>query len=72
MSAAQKADYFMEAAGFEHGYEMICGSIAFLSVVLGALIAKCFLYGGETKTQKARKALATVLNEGRTKEKISS
>ena len=46
MSAAQKADYFMEAAGFEHGYEMICGSIAFFSVVLGSLIARCFLYRG--------------------------
>lgn len=40
----------MEAAGFENGYGMICGSIAFLSVILGALIANWFLFRGESET----------------------
>lgn len=69
MSSVEKAGYFMEAAGFEHGYEIICGSIAFLSVVIGALIANCILNRGESDTKQARKALATVLNEGRAPEK---
>jgi len=53
----------MEAAGFENGYGIICGSMALISLVLGALIANCVFFGGETETQKARKALANVLND---------
>jgi len=51
MSAAEKADYFMEAAGFEHGYEIICGSLALFSVVMGALIANCYLFRGDSQTK---------------------
>ena len=69
MSSYEKTEYFMEAAGFTYGPELVVASLLTVSVVLGAVIASCILNRNkDSDTKQARKALAKVLNEG----KISS
>ena len=64
MSSYEKTEYFMEAAGFENGPEIIIGSLLAVSIICGALIANCMLNKeGDSETKQARKALADVLNK---------
>ena len=55
----------MEAAGFDHGAEVVIGCLLAISVVIGAVLARCLLNrNADTETKQARKALANVLNDG--------
>ncbi len=64
MSSYEKTEYFMEAAGFDNGPEIIIGSMLAISIICGALIANCMLNkDSDSETKQARKALANVLNK---------
>ena len=39
MSSVEKANYYMESNGYYNGKEVMVGSLAFLSVLVGALLA---------------------------------
>ena len=55
----------MEAAGFDHGAEVVIGCLLAISIVIGAVLARCLLNrNGDSETKQARKALANVLNDG--------
>jgi len=43
MSSQEKLSYYMESAGLDNGVEMIVAAFLVVSVILGALIAKCIL-----------------------------
>lgn len=64
MSSYDKTEYFMEAAGFDQGVEMLIACLLIVSIISGAMITKCCLSKGESEseTKQARKALANVLN----------
>ena len=68
MSTYEEMEYFMEAAGFDHGPECLIAIFLVVSVVCGTLIAQCILSRNSqnSETKQARKVLANVLNEGRT------
>lgn len=74
MSSYDKTEYFMEAAGFEQGVEMLIACLLIVSIISGAMITKCCLSKGEaeSETKQARKALANVLNQGVKKEKTGT
>ena len=67
MSSYEELEYFMEAAGFDHGPEALIAVLLVISVVIGALITSCLLSkdGQMSETKQARKVLANVLNEGK-------
>ena len=63
MSSYQELEYFMEAAGLDHGVEALVATLVVISVICGAILAKCLVgNGGDSETKQARKALANVLN----------
>lgn len=51
MSSYDKAEYFMEAAGFSYGPELIIGSLLCVSTIFGALVASYCLRGGDSETK---------------------
>ena len=66
MSSYDKTEYFMEAAGFDQGVEALIACLLIVSVLSGALLTKCCLSKeAESETKQARKALANVLNNGK-------
>ena len=66
MSSYEELEYFSQMAGFDHGPEILIACLIAVSIIAGAIIAKCMLgKAGESETKQARKALADVLNEGK-------
>ena len=43
MSSYEKLDYFIEAAGFDHGAELLITSLLLVSIFLGSVLARCLL-----------------------------
>ena len=63
MSSYEKTEYFMEAAGLDHGVEALVACLVVVSIISGAVLAKCLVSKGkDSDTKQARKALANVLN----------
>ncbi len=63
MSSYEELNYFMESAGFDHGVEALIACLMVVSIIMGAVLAKCLVSkGGDAETKQARKALANVLN----------
>lgn len=73
MSSYEELEYFFESAGFEHGPEILIATLVMVSAVFGAVLAECLLKqaGKDSETKQARKALANVLNEGKTLEEFA-
>ena len=68
MSSYEELEYFMESSGLEQGPEALVAVLLGISLVLGALLARCMLSksqesGKGSETLQARKVLANVLNE---------
>ena len=74
MSSYEKLDYFIEAAGFDHGPELLIATLLVVSILFGAIIAHCLLdkTSSDSETKQARKVLATILNEGNVVDKLTT
>ena len=72
MSSFEELEYFFESAGFDNGPQILIGVLITTSVILGAVIAELLLRNTEeSETKVARKALAAVLNEGKSQQELA-
>ena len=68
----EELEYFFESAGFDNGPMILIGVLITSSVILGAFIAELLLRNTEeSETKVARKALAAVLNEGKSQQELA-
>lgn len=73
MSSYEELEYFFESAGFDNGPAILIAILILSSIILGAVLAELLLRNSqeESETKIARKALAAVLNEGKSQHELA-
>ena len=74
MSSYEELEYFFESAGLDNGPQILIIVLILSSIILGAVAAEWLLRNSEESNEQkiARKALAVVLNEGKSQEELEA